>query len=254
MIAAPAAGELPGAAAELAIAAGIDAERLQAVFAETGFVQICPFLPGDEAEALRRHLAEREDWTRTIKAAAADPFDCQLAQNRLSTAQLEALETLAAPGAGSGFRYVFDKIVAADRDGERHETGTLLARFAGLLARPATRDALGAICGEDIATVEAQATRYRPGHFLTMHHDSESGSRRRVAYIFGLTEGWRPEWGGLLLFHDEAGEIVRGFVPRMNTLTLFKLPRIHSVSLVAPSAGAMRYSVAGWLNVEAPAA
>ena len=69
-----------------------------------------------------------------------------------------------------------------------------------------------------------------------------------VAFVFGLTGKWRPEWGGLLLFHDRAGEVERGLVPGMNALTLFRVPRVHSVSLVAPFAPAPRAAVSGWLN------
>jgi SM-20-related protein len=228
---------------------GIDPEPLRRAFAETGIVQIRPFLAGDGAERLRRHLAGRDDWNRTVQTAAGGTFEDELARNRFSAAQLKALERLAATAQGPGFSYAYDRIVPVNQQGKKLETGTLLADFAEFLARPATRDLLGSICGEEgIDSVEVQATRYGPGHFLNTHYDSVKGSRRRVAYVFGLTEGWRPEWGGLLQFHEPDGEVARGLVPRMNALTLFKVPRAHSVSLVAPAAAAPRYSVAGWLN------
>jgi SM-20-related protein len=228
---------------------GIDPEPLRRAFAETGIVQIRPFLAGDGAERLRRHLAGRDDWSRLVQTAAGGTFEHARAGDRFSAAQLKALERLAATAQGPGFSYAYDRIVPVDPRGEKRETATPLARFAEFLARPATRDLLGSICGaEDIDSVEAQATRYGPGHFLTTHLDSEEGSRRRVAYVLGLTGGWRPEWGGLLQFHEPDGEVARGLVPRMNALTLFKVPRAHSVSLVAPAAAAPRYSIAGWLN------
>jgi hypothetical protein len=236
-------------AEDFALASGIDPEALRRAFAAAGAVQIRPFLAGDGAGRLLRHLAGREDWTRAVRTAAAGIFAHDLAGGALSAAQLKALEKLAAPGAEADFTYVYDRILAVDGEDERHERGTLLAHFASFLESPPILALLASIAGaEGVTSAETQATRYGPGHFLAIHRDLGSGGRRRVAYVLGLTESWRPEWGGLLLFHGRDGEVERGFVPRMNALTLFEVPRPHSVSLVSPFAGAPRYSVTGWLN------
>jgi Rps23 Pro-64 3,4-dihydroxylase Tpa1-like proline 4-hydroxylase len=36
--------------------------------------------------------------------------------------------------------------------------------------------------------------------------------------------------------------------PRFNTLTLFAVPQLHSVSMVTKSAAFRRYSITGWLR------
>ena len=75
---------------------------------------------------------------------------------------------------------------------------------------------------------------------------------RRAAYTLGLTRDWRTDWGGQLLFHDEAGDVPRGLMPRFNVLTLFKTPQWHTVATVAPYAGAPRLSITGWLRDDKP--
>jgi SM-20-related protein len=105
-----------------------------------------------------------------------------------------------------------------------------------------------AVTGEHgVTKADAQATLYRPSHFLNLHDDTGEGERR-AAYTLGFTRRWRADWGGQLLFHDDAGDIVRGFRPRFNVLTLFKAPQWHSVAPVAAFAGAPRLSVSGWLR------
>lgn len=96
--------------------------------------------------------------------------------------------------------------------------------------------------------VDGQATRYLPGHFLTGHDDDVAGKGRIAAYVLNLTPAWRTEWGGLLQFHDPAGDVLRGLLPRFNTLNLFTVPQLHSVSLVAPFAASPRYAVTGWIR------
>jgi Rps23 Pro-64 3,4-dihydroxylase Tpa1-like proline 4-hydroxylase len=101
---------------------------------------------------------------------------------------------------------------------------------------------------ESIEYADAQATLYRSGHFLTAHDDNTAGAKRLAAYVLSFTPAWRPEWGGLLEFLDETGQVERGYVPGFNTLKLFRVPMTHYVSMVAPSAMAGRYSITGWLR------
>ena len=56
---------------------------------------------------------------------------------------------------------------------------------------------------------------------------------------------WRPEWGGLLLFH-EGGRIVEGFNPLFNSLSLFRVPMDHSVTQVTNFAPRERLAISGW--------
>ncbi|MBD8524978.1 2OG-Fe(II) oxygenase [Pseudoxanthomonas sp. CAU 1598] len=105
----------------------------------------------------------------------------------------------------------------------------------------------------DIRKVDAQATRYLPGHFLTAHDDdgSPTGQIRRVAYVLSLSERWHPDWGGLLNFYDgDSGQIQDTFVPAYNTLSLFTTPQYHAVSTVAPYAPLPRLSITGWLRAD----
>ena len=42
--------------------------------------------------------------------------------------------------------------------------------------------------------------------------------------------------------------VVDTFVPLWNSLSLFRVPQPHVVSLVAPWAGSPRYSITGWFR------
>lgn len=95
---------------------------------------------------------------------------------------------------------------------------------------------------------DVQASFYRPGDFLNLHDDTGPG--RAAAFTIGLSRGWRPDWGGQLLFHDADGDVVRGFAPRFNALTVFRVPRAHSVAPVAGYAQAPRLSVVGWWRTD----
>lgn len=86
-----------------------------------------------------------------------------------------------------------------------------------------------------------------------LHDDSHKRDARLAAVTVAFTRDWRPDWGGQLLFHDAEGQIERGFMPGFNVLTLFKVPKAHSVAPIAAYAATKRLSLTGWL-VRQPAA
>ena len=99
-----------------------------------------------------------------------------------------------------------------------------------------------------IAKVDAQATRYRRGHFLSMHDDREDSEGRYCAYVLGLSEGWDRSWGGLLEFYDQHDVQQASFVPEFNTLSVFRVPVSHQVTEVMPAAEGDRLSITGWFR------
>jgi hypothetical protein len=223
---------------------------LRKSFETDGWVQIRPFLSNAGAEALRDHAIARDDWLLSLRVGKTPQVQLDReAWDALSEEQREGIRKLVAPSEKKGFRYMFDEIVAVGNDLEDREPSTILGDFARFLSSDPVIGLMRAITGrDDIARADARATRYRPGHFLSVHDDDVAGRQRRAAYVFGLTPSWRPEWGGLLLFHDDAGDVERGLVPRMNSLNLFAVPKSHSVSLVAPFAPVARHAVTGWLR------
>jgi Rps23 Pro-64 3,4-dihydroxylase Tpa1-like proline 4-hydroxylase len=113
---------------------------------------------------------------------------------------------------------------------------------------PAVLEFIREITGiAEIVKMDGQATLYGPGHFLWPHSDAESERGRRVAYVLNLTLGeWKPQWGGTLNFFDKDWDVEQAFLPRFNSLNLFRVPQWHSVSEVAAGAPLARYAVTGW--------
>jgi Rps23 Pro-64 3,4-dihydroxylase Tpa1-like proline 4-hydroxylase len=170
----------------------------------------------------------------------------------MNTAQFAELDARIHAAARDGFQFRFSSLRVPDRPTERRPGADLLHAFAAFMASDGVRALLGRIAGRrDIVYADAQGTAYHPGDFLTGHDDDVTGKHRLLAYVMGLTPAWRPEWGGLLLFHRDGGRI-DGLVPGFNRLNMFALPVTHSVSQVTPFAGGVRYAVTGWLRSRMP--
>jgi SM-20-related protein len=104
----------------------------------------------------------------------------------------------------------------------------------------------------DIKWADGQATWYKPGHFLKAHTDQHSGEGRLAAYVMNLSPVWDLDWGGFLQFFDEDGNVEAAFKPTFNTLNMFTIPQLHSVSMVSTYVAAQRLAVTGWFRSDPP--
>jgi Rps23 Pro-64 3,4-dihydroxylase Tpa1-like proline 4-hydroxylase len=226
----------------------LDRAGLAERFARDRRVQIADFVDAEGAALLQRSLREREDW-RQIVNSGDKVYDLDRATRAaMPPAQVAALDDAVFAGAREGFQHRYEAIRVPDGEAERAVSEDPVAAFARFLSGGEARQLLRDITGDDaIAFADAQATAYGPGDFLTGHDDEVAGKQRIAAYVFGLSPQWRIEWGGLLLFHEAEGRL-SGFAPRFNTLNIFAVPQLHSVSMVTRAAPYRRYSITGWLR------
>lgn len=232
-----------------ALDSGLDASGLAAMFARNGRLQIRNFLTRDSAGALLAELEASQAWRLAANRGDQVVDFGPEALARFGPEEWAKLQKAIILGGRHGFQFCYETIRLPRAGEERRDAPPLLGAFADFLSSPATLAFLRTLTGmDDIAFADAHASRYRPGHFLSAHDDASEGMGRRAAYVLNLTREWRPDWGGLLLFYDQEGNIVRGYTPGFNVLNIFAVPRNHSVTWVTPLAGQPRYAVTGWLR------
>ena len=228
-------------------------EDLAERFAAGEQMQIADFLAPESATRIADYLAESNRWRHLLNVkdrtweVSSDDWDALADDKRKDV--LSAIDQAAA----YDFQYQYDTIRVPDAVAERESSNSLLDRLAQFLSSPPVLDALMQVTGaNDLVYADCQATRYRPGDFLTPHNDELEGMNRKYAYVLSLTEGWLPRWGGLLHFVDDTGGIENTIAPRFNALSLFSVGQSHYVSQVATYAPIGRISVTGWLRTRVP--
>ncbi len=224
----------------------LDRDAIARDFIRDRRVHIPSVLTEESAARVHRCLAQETDFSLLCRTG-----DDQAQAWRVAnlTPQKEAeLMNAAYAGAGRGFHYLYDGHVLS-RDGEayREPTHYLSAITAFLNSAPLLDFARRVAGNAAIAFADAQATRYRPGHFLNQHDDGND-TGRIAAYVLNMTPDWRWDWGGALLFSDRPGHVSEGYLPAFNALNIFTVPQDHMVGFVSPFAGAHRYSITGWFR------
>lgn len=232
---------------------GLDVDRLAQAFKEHRRVRIFDLLIQEDAQVLHTHLEDQDDWWRLINAPDGILEYDRRAWQRLGVRRRRALDDQVFAQARDGFQYRYEGLRVPDDPDRLEEDDDPLTAFARLMDSDDMLEMLRRITGKrDISFSDGHATAYSPGDFLTEHDDDVPGKGRMAAYVYGLTRAWRPEWGGILMFHKDDGAMIDGHVPRFNTLDLFAVPQQHSVSMVTPSAPVRRYAVTGWLRSRFP--
>lgn len=225
----------------------IDWDALRQMFARHGRVEIMDLLADGQAAALRAHLLARQDWKLVMNAGDKVYELTRDAFAALDPGQRRDLDRLVVNAGRDGFQYRYEAIRAPD--GGDPDAADPLPRFIAFLSSPDVLGPINHVLGNGTAAfADGQATSYGEGHFLTAHDDDVAGKQRQAAYVFSLAPGWRPEWGGLLMFHGNDGHIDEAFAPQMGALRLFAVPQLHSVSYVTPFAPGPRLSITGWLR------
>ena len=209
-------------------------------------VHIPDVLTAESAARVHRCLAQETDFTLIAKNGLGDALGWR--PDTLNPQQLAEVMTNAYSLARDKFHFLYDAHRMSN-DGEPYPDPLhYLASITAFLNSAPLLDFVRRVADTpQIAYASAQATRYRPGHFLNQHDDG-NGNNRLVAYVLNMTPDWRLDWGGALLFSDRPGHITEGYPPAFNALNLFSVPQEHLVGFISPFAGAARYSITGWFS------
>ena len=231
---------------DLRINPDLDITALKTSFARNGHVRIERFL-ANGAAGLFRFLCDTPDWVQLINHDSGAHEIAFSEWNAPGSQQRAGIEPAMFERARDGFQYSYSALRVPAPSELCDEP--VLQSLADFMRSPEVTGALGTITGiETPRFTDGQVTAYGPGDFLTGHDDDLAGSGRQAAFVLGLAPQWRPEWGGLLLFHEIGAVEVSGVVPQFNTLNLFTIPRYHSVSMVMPAAPRRRFALTGWLS------
>ncbi|MCM2336970.1 MAG: 2OG-Fe(II) oxygenase [Pseudomonas sp.] len=223
----------------------LDLERWRAQLARDTRVQLPAFLQPPAAEALERSLASEVPWQLAERSEGSSrttprgryPDDDAFA----------ALLDAAYVRARSEYQFAYDTYMLVRAAKEGWDPDLLVHGVLQFFNTPEFLQFARWLSGDAAIThVSAQCTRYRPGQFLMPHEDEDVQEGRRYAYVLNLSRAWAPDWGGQLQFLDGDGSVTQTFLPRWNSLSLFRVPQRHQVTLVAPWAAGPRHAITGW--------
>lgn len=230
----------------------LDAPALAAAFAAKGRIQIRDVLV--EADARRvQAMLRATPWSLAFnegeKVHRLSPDD----QRRLSPGQAQQMMADIQQRARGQFQFLYEYDPIFVRYFTPAHPPMPVFEVYEFLNSPAMLDLFRTVTGHpDIRWADAQATLFRPGHFLKRHDDINHRERRVAAFVLNFSESWQPGWGGYLQFYTPDGDVEEALKPLFNAVNLFAVPADHDVAMVSSFAPAERLSITGWLRADAP--
>ncbi len=227
----------------------LNLSALSEQYATDGMVQIEQALRPQVAEVLHDCLATKVPWSLAFRDASGPRKLWSEELAGMDQASLKALDDEIVRIARSEFQFRYDSFMMVTAYKEKRHPQLVLHRVIEQINSQPWLQAFRTITGYNgIRRADAQATRYIAGHFLRRHNDLNEDDGRLCAYVINLSRDWQADWGGLLQFLDQRGEVRRTLMPRFNTISLFRVPAEHCVSPVAAFATGARYAITGWFR------
>lgn len=222
--------------------ATIDLAAHQKAFNEKGYVRIENVLDPAYAERIESALRTGVRWDLCYLADSGPVSIPQSEYQSYTPAQGAAINGAIMKKAQNGFAYFYYR-----SDLVRSDNSTLSAFYRELSGEKCL-GLFRSITGEPgISAVNGQVACFTPACFLKRHQDITDKEQRIAAYVFNFTRTWDPDWGGHLHILDENLRNIDVFEPSFNSLTIFRVPRIHFVSQVSNYARGARYTATGWM-------
>jgi SM-20-related protein len=236
----------------LALSPGLDREALARAFSVNQRLQIRDVLMPEAACELRKILAQHTSWGLAWTAGADGPHSLRPDEMAAlaPVEQSHISESVAVAAQRGDYAFAFARYPILDAYLGRWAPDSAHDILLEHINDQPFMDFIRSVTGiAELIKADAQATQFGPSQFLGNHSDSHVGEGWRIAYVLSLApDDWKPDWGGYLNFLDEDGDIIVGYRPRFNTLSLFAVPQDHLVSYVPPFAPMGRLSITGWFR------
>ena len=230
----------------------LDRAALAEQFRVDGRVRIKNVLDPEVAERVREYCLTEVPFEYLSFVDGQNVAIPSEALNKMSEAQLLELQSKIynAAATGTGFFYCGYMLERSKRETDSEALSYLHSVFDFLNSE----EMLGFIAEitghDDLKSADAQYTRYTQGQFLTRHQDDVGEEQRRLAYVISFSRNWHPDWGGMLQFFEKNGTPRESWIPAFNTMSLFNIGHVHSVTYVTPFAAEPRLSLTGWFRAK----
>ena len=229
----------------------IDQVAIGSELAEVGTVKIPNFLDQFAAEQTFTCLNEQVVWEMAFRNGVEAMTKTAAQLSAMTQQDRQAFHGAVIDQAKRDYQFAYYRYPMVDAYNNKLEPKLMLNAILEAINSLDSIKYFRELTGDaQIRKVELQATLFAPGHFLMRHNDSAStADDRRFAIVINLTKEWESHWGGMLEFVD-GQQVTKTHVPTFNTCSLFKVPRDHQVSYVAPFATKPRYALTGWLRAD----
>ncbi len=227
----------------------VEIDAIRSALDSRGRIQVGDFLQADVANRLVQCLTTEVPWSLALHREGRSMRLPPEQYGPMDEQQRARLCRELAQEAKGRYGFVYESYMMIQAYMNQEDPGLFLHQLTAYLnSEPFLEFARLATGAPHVRRVSAQATCYRPGHFLRLHTDKVDEEGRIAAYVMNLTPRWGADFGGLLHFLGRDGAVSEVFYPWFNSLSLFKVPVWHFVSPVSAWVDQPRLAITDWFQ------
>jgi SM-20-related protein len=226
----------------------IDIDLAQAAFAFQKRVQIGSIFAEASAEAIYACLARDTPWGFAWWDGDGPQAICKPEADSLTRARAERIARDVQERAKAGdfsFAFYCHPLLPSAEAQAKWMTPVLLDDLLEYLNSPELLELVQEITNcKSICRADAHATYFAPNQFMASQQNTDVG-HQRLAYTLSLTKDWHEDWGGYWQFYNNQGDIVQGYKPHFNSLSLCEISQRRSISAVPSHAPNGHLAISG---------
>ena len=209
---------------------------------EQGFVQLRQYLPVNKANFLRRKIIKASHF-KTWRLLTTPYRPLTHIKDRISSPTTIKQRQRQAIRAAKNRQFAFSFYRTSNKHAKRHGAGNIHLELAKTL-----KEQVALPLGLSGKLRDSFVAKFEQDQFITYHTDGKAG---QYAFIYQLTKGWKPTYGGQLVLYPSNSRFYRKILqPEFNCLTILKLnhPMPHSVRKLNNPKHKHRLTISGWLE------
>jgi SM-20-related protein len=214
----------------------------QAELTKNGYVQLNNFLPENQANQLRGDILKASHY-KAWDLITTPYHPLSRIKNSISSSIIDKARHTQATNAYHRREFSFSFYRSNNRFAKQHNNASIHKSLAKqviqMVSKPLELD--GGLRDTFFAS-------FVKGQFINYHTDGSAG---KYAFIYQLSKGWQPKFGGQLELYPRKIKFYKKILqPTFNSLAILKLdhPMPHSVRMLHNPAHKHRITISGWLE------
>ena len=209
---------------------------------KNGYVQFNDFLPETHANQLRNDILKVSHY-KAWKLLTTPYHPLSRIKDSISSTVLDKNRHIQATNAFHRKQFSFSFYRSSNRFSKRHNNSSIHESLGKLVIKMISKP-----LKLDGSLRDTFFASFVKGQFIDSHTDGSAG---KYAFIYQLSKGWQPKFGGQLELYPKKIKFYKKVLqPTFNSLAILKLdhPMPHSVRMLNNPKHKHRITISGWLE------
>lgn len=221
-----------------------DTKKAAKALGKQGFVELREFFAADDVKGFRNMESRLPPWSITFRDNNATITLTGIQRQSMTDRRWRDKQGKAFELTRLEHQFYHLTRPLLDQEAQDGFPDDPFPQLADTLGTSEFAELISEIAGEpSLKLLSADALLLGFNNFRSRMRYSENGPSAHHFVFIELTQEWKPDWGGLLQFYTDEGDVSGGLVPRFNSLVVIRSDKDFGISFIPSFVYAQHYSI-----------